>query len=300
MPAGKGRPGEPGLSRRASGSPKKDGQDKLSEIFHALRKDADMACSGATPERILDNIRKQLDGKREKTRRTRRMMSTRPRTIRLILLVLGLAVFLGLLLTSKKKEPISKPLRPDRTGAGSSYAEFVARPSPKSQQYWTPNAYSSSISPLESRFHGEFFCALDGLDGFRPSPPVIVPVRSNQLWTAQSFSASDLKGHLAALCRDIQIGERKITVKRNTLVFSAEMNARQAAVLVKQLSAWGVVPVSRSGPLPDKFLYLSPGKMKTTLVITFLLRVQDGGTDLLSREERNLLFGQGDPAGLGR
>ena len=277
---------------------KKD-RDDLSKIFHALRKDADMACSESTPERLLGKIRERLDAeKKEKPKRTRRMMA-RPWVIRLALLALGAVLFLGMVLTAKKKESSPKPLRPDRTGAGPAFAEFISRPVPKSQQYRTPDAFSSSVSPLESSLRGEYFCVFDGLDGFRLSPPAVVSARSVQLWTASSFNASDLKEHLAELCSDIEIVEQKISGKGNTLTLSAKTNARQAAVLVKQLAAWGLVPVSRSGPLPDRYLYLGPGGTKTDLVITFLLKERKGAGHL-SQAEKNLFLGRGDLPGGGR
>ena len=298
LSSGKKAPSNGPASSRIGKMKKK--QDDLSKIFHALRKDADMACSGSTPEQLLGKIRKRLDEeKEEKPKRTRRMMMSLPWVIRLALLALGLVLFLGIVLTAKKREPAAKPLRPDHTGAGPSYAEFISRPTAKSQQYRTQAAFSSSVSPLESSFHGEYFCVFDDLDGFRLSPPAIVSSRSIQLWTASSFNASDLKEHLAELCSDIEIGERKISGKGNTLILSARANARQAAVLVKQLAAWGLIPVSRSGPLPDRYLYLGPGGAKTDLVITFLLREQNG-PGRLSGAEKNLFLGRGDLPGGGR
>jgi len=219
--------------------------------------------------------------------------------IRFALLALGLVLFLGVALQAKKKETAPKPLRPDHTGAGPSYTEFIARPAPGSQQYRAPAAFSSSVSPLECSFHGEFFCVFDDVDGFLLSPPAVVSGRSAQLWTAPSFSAPVLKGHLTDLCSDIRIRDRKIADKGNALIFSAEMNARQAAVLVKQLAAWGLTPVSRSGPLPDRHLYPVPGGTKTDLVITFLLKARDGSGHL-SRAEKDLFLGHGDPPGGGR
>ena len=293
-PAAKDRPDGPVLRSAAENSR----QDKLSEIFLALRKDADMACSESILERLLDNIRKRLEEKKKSPKRTRRMMSA-PWVIRFALLALGLVIFLGLVLTAKKEESAPKVPHPDRTGAGQSYAEFIARPTPKIQQYRTQDAFSSSISPLESLFHGEYFCVFNGLDEFRPVPPALVSCCSDQLWNARSFRASDLKDHLAELCSEIQIGERKIRAKKNILLFSAEANARQAAVLVKQLAAWGLTPVSRSGPLPDNFLYRGPGGTKMKLNMTFLLKEQDGSGHL-TREEKDLFLRRGDPGRSGR
>lgn len=292
VPAGKKDPSRAG---------KKEKRDKLSEIFHALRQDAE-ACAESDPEQILDKVRKRLDAEKKKPKkkkRTCRKMIAGPWVIRFALLALGLVLFLGMVLSAKKKEPASKPLRPDRTGAGPSYAEFIARPAVKSQQYRTADAFSSSVSPLESLFHGECFCVYDGIDGFLPAPPAIVSCRSSQLWTASSFRAPDLKAHLAELCGDLRIGGRKITVNGNVLVLSAEADARQAAVLVKQLAAWGLIPVSKSGPLPERYLYLGPGRTKTDLVITFLLKAQDGPGHL-SREEKDLFLGRGNLPGGGR
>lgn len=274
-------------------------RDKLSEISLALRKDADMVCTDSIPDRLLDLIRKRIEAEKGKPKRARRMM-TGPWVIRFALLALGLVFFLGIVLTAKKKESAPKPLRPDRTGAGPSYAEFIVRPVPKSRQYRAPDAFSSSISPLESSFRGEFFCVYDGFDGFRPAPPVFVFGRSEQLWTASSFQAPDLKEHLSELCKDLQIDERKITEKGNMLVLTARPNARQAAVLVKQLAAWGLIPVSRSGPLPDRYLYLGSGEKKMELVVTFLLRERQKGAGHLLREERTLFLRHGDPSGGGR
>lgn len=283
----------------SSSAGKKAGRDQLSKVFHALKEDVDRVCTESIPERILDNIRKQLGAEEEKPKRATRRMMTGPWVIRIALLALGAVLFLGMVLSAKRKDPAPKPLRPDRTGAGPSYTEFVSRPAPKSQQYRAQAAFSSSVSPLESGFHGEFFCVFDDLDGFLLSPPVVVSGRSAQIWTARSFNAPDLKEHLTELCGDIQVRGPKITKKGTALVFSAGMNARQAAVLVKQLAAWGLIFVSGNGFLPDRYLYLGPGEAKTELVITFLLKGQNGPGHL-TREERNLFLGHGDPAGGGR
>lgn len=277
------------------GSPGKSRQDNLSEISQALKKDADKVCTESIPERILENIRKQLDEKKKGSVRKRRMM-TRPGLIRLVLLAVFAVLFLGLAVTSKKKDTEEKALRPDRTGSGPSYAEFIVRPETKSQQYRTPAAFSSSISPLESRFHDSFFWVFDNVDTFFLPAPGIISGRTDQLWTSGSFDAAELKNHLTGLCRDIQIGERNVTRIGNALRFSAKLNARQAAVLVKQLAAWGLIPVSRSGPLPDRYLYLGSGGEQVDLAMTILMKDR-GGTGLLSLKERDLFLGQGDPSG---
>ena len=287
--SGEGIPRMPG-----NGSAERNRRGNLSEISQALRKDADMVCSESLPERILDNIRKQLDGKKKRPKRKR--MMARPGLIRLALMAVGLVLFLALAVTSKKKEPTEKPLRPDRTGAGPSYAEFIVRPTPKSQQYRTQAAFSSSVSPLELRFHGDYFWVFDGVDVFRLTPPGVISGRTTQLWTSRSFSAAELKNHLTELCGELRIGERKISRVGNALIFSAKLKERQAAVLVKQLAAWGLIPVSRSGPLPDRDLYLGAGGGDVSFVMTVLMKDR-GGTGLFSREERDLFLGQGDTAG---
>lgn len=281
-----------------NGSPEKSRQDNLSEISQALKKDADKVCTESIPERILENIRKQIDGKKKFSIRKRRMI-TRPWLIRLALLAVCAVLFLGLAVTSKKKGTEEKPLRPDRTGSGPSYAEFIVRPASKSQQYRTPAAFSSSISPLESRFRGNFFWVFDEVDTFLLPAPGIISGRTTQLWTSGSFDAVDLKSHLSGLCKELQIGERQVTRIGNALRFSAKLNARQAAVLVKQLAAWGLIPVSRSGPLPDRYLYLGSGGEQVDLTMTILMKDR-GGTGILSRKERDLFLGQGDPSGRGR
>ena len=269
------------------GSPGKSRQDNLSEISQALKKDADLACTESIPERILENIRKQLDEKKKGSVRKRRMM-TRPGLIRLVLRAVFAVLFLGLTVTSKKKDTEEKALRPDRTGSGPSYAEFIVRPETKSQQYRTPAAFSSSISPLESRFRGSFFWVFDNVDTFFLPAPGIISGRTDQLWTSGSFDAAE-----------IQIEERNVTQIGTALRFSAKLNARQAAVLVKQLAAWGLIPVSRSGPLPDRYLYLGSGGEQVGLAMTILMKDR-GGTGLLSLKERDLFLGQGDPSGRGR
>ena len=279
-------------SAAAAGSdgifPERNRQSHFSEISQALKKDADMVCTESIPERILENIRKQIDEKKGKTKRNRHMI-TRPWVIRLVLLAVCAVLFLGLAVTSKKKEA-ERPLRPDRTGAGPSYTEFIARPTMKSQQYKTSAAFSSSVDPQESRFHGRCFLVFDGLDGFRLASPGFISGRTVQLWTSRSFDAAGLKGHLSSLCNELQIGEREFSRIGHALRFSARMNARQAAVLVKQLAAWGLIPVSRSGPLPDRYLYLGSGREKVDLVMTILM-MDRGGTGLLSSEEKNLFLG---------
>ena len=57
----------------------------------------------------------------------------------------------------------------------------------------------------------------------------------------------------------------------------------------------GLVPVSRSGPLPDRNLYLGSGGAKLDLDLTILTRAR-GGEGRLSRAERELFLGQSDPS----
>lgn len=294
--SGKEIPGTPG-----DDPSEQSRRNDLSEISQALKKDADMAFTEAIPGRILDNIRKQLGEKKKNApkRKNKRRMAARPWVIRLALLAVCVVLFLGLAVTAKKKETPGKPPRPDRTGAGPSYAEFIARPAPKSQQYRTPAAFSSSVSPLELRLRGDFFCVFDGVDEFRLSPPGYIPSRTDQLWTTRSFEASALKEHLSSLSGELRIGDRKITRSGNVLIYSASLSPRQAAVLVKQLAAWGLTPVSRSGPRPDRYLYCGSGGGQVRLTLTILMKDRDGA-GRFSREERELFLGQIDPSGGGR
>ncbi len=134
------------------------------------------------------------------------------------------------------------------------------------QIYQTKAAYTSSLDLMENVFLPEkVFCVFGKDYYFLPVPPAVIRGDVIQNWISRSFTAKELKQHLSSFFGSVQAESKDYSFRLNTesLILNAELNARQLAVLVRQLEHWGLQLLHPAmQPLPGHSFYHGPGTQK--------------------------------------
>lgn len=237
-------------------------------------------------ERILSQthymIRKQLDTVRleAQTKKRRRIVWG----IRIALLLLAIICFILLMIREKKQySPAGKGKSSVAIALKNpSYAAFHV---PKQlRSYRTADVFSSTASPVELSLGALVFCVFDGEDKFLPQIPAYIPEKVVQFWYCTSFSAKQLEGHVATLKKEIGIKVLNTSTSDDKQAYPLEItfegNARQLAVMLKQLRAWGLEQLNLTAPRHEQYFFAGDGEGKIHCRF-FVYIPQDGGKYIL-------------------
>ena len=236
-------------------------------------------------ERILSQthcmIRKQLDTVRleAQAKKRRRIVWG----IRIGLLLVAIVCFILLMIREKKQSsPVKTVNIAPVTLKNPAFSAFHV---PKQlRSYRSADAFSSTASPVELSLGASQFCVFDGEDKFLPQIPAYIPDKVVQFWYCTSFSAKQLEGHAATLKKEIGIKVLDASTSDDKQAYPLEItfegNARQLAVMLKQLRAWGLDQLNLTAPRHDQYFFAGDGE-GTVRARFFIYIPQDGGKYIL-------------------